>query len=274
MKRIISPVTLTLILLVFAVPAMAQSVKEIIGEKTGQYIYSQARDENEVSAFDLASDELASRVEAYIGANKIKNYNRNWKEWIKRIVNEKYGLTRVFLYVSVDDLRKEAEKLTATKEEYVGASKAAGDISSDSVKAHVAVSDTVGKKMDMVDVIVPETLTEPDFNIMSGNEIDPVEQHRNAFPEGPVYDIIKRIIANGTDGDIMSELSRGKNMKVISMYGNTRTKYLDHAYVVTDDGGTVCVYSPKGSNGLRTDFRHGTMIAQPTGTMIYWFLKK
>ena len=63
-------------------------------------------------------------------------------------------------------------------------------------------------------------------------------------------------------------------MRVISMYGNTRSKYLDHAYIVTDGGGSVNVYSPKDSEGKRVGFNDGEDVTDHAGVMIYWFLKK
>lgn len=264
-------------LLVYADNAFSQSVKEIIGDKTGKYIYAQARDENPDSAFELASDELTSRVDAYIGANKLKKFNKNWREWIKRIVNEKYGLTRVFLYVSVSDLNEEAEKLTAAKSDYVGSAK---EIAPEVEKvatpeAEIAIAQVVVQENPQapIDSIAEETVIINTDNQASGDN-DLVERHKNAFPKGTIYDIIQRIISNGKNGDIVAELSRGKNLRAISMYGNTNSKYLDHAFVVTDDNGTISVYSPKDDNGMRTDFRHGTSTAEPSGKMIYWFLKK
>lgn len=261
MKRILNILVAALITSAFSVTSVAQSVKDIIGDKTGRYIYAQARDQDAESAFELASDELASRVETYIGANKMKGYNKNWKEWIKRIVNEKYGLTRVFLYVSVDDLKKEAEKLSATKQEYVGSSK------DDEIKAD---DSPIKSAVEAVAVDVDE---QPEEVVVS-DVVEIAESSPDAFPEGALTDIIKRIVAKGVNGDISSELSRGKNMRVISIYGNTRSKYLDHAYIVTNSDGSVNVYSPKDSEGNRVGFNDGVAVAEPAGTMIYWFLKK
>ena len=257
MKRILSLIAAAFMMSVFSVTSVAQSVKDIIGDKTGRYIYAQARDQDAEISFELASDELASRVETYVGANKMKGYNKNWKEWIKRIINEKYGLTRVFLYISVDDLSQEAESLSATRQEYVGSSKA-------DEKKEGAVD--VESPMEAV---AAEAIGRPEEDVAA-----PAQQTADAFPQGAITDIIKRIVAKGINGDIASELSRGKNMRVISMYGNTRSKYLDHAYIVTDGGGSVNVYSPKDSEGKRVGFNDGEAVTDPAGVMIYWFLKK
>ena len=82
----------------------AQSVKDIMGDRTGAYIYAQATDVSADDALSRAAEELSARVDTYIGANKLKTVNGAWREWIKRIINEKYGRTRVFLYLSVSDL--------------------------------------------------------------------------------------------------------------------------------------------------------------------------
>ena len=292
MKRILSLIAAALIMSVFSVTSVAQSVKDIIGDKTGRYIYAQARDEDAEIAYELASDELASRVETYVGASKMKGYNKNWKEWIKRIVNEKYGLTRVFLYVSVDDLSQEAEKLSATRQEYVGSSKAdekkEGAVDVESPMEAVAAEaigrpeeDVAGKVVEKPEetlisevVEVSESSPASDAGPLSEEVAAPALQTADAFPQGAITDIIKRIVAKGINGDIASELSRGKNMRVISMYGNTRSKYLDHAYIVTDGGGSVNVYSPKDSEGKRVGFNDGVAVDKPAGAMIYWFLKK
>lgn len=292
MKRIFTLFAAALIMSVFSVSSVAQSVKDIIGDKTGRYIYAQARDKDAESAFELASDELASRVETYVGANKMKAYNKNWREWIKRIVNEKYGLTRVFLYLSVDDLKKDAEKLSATKQEYVGSSsteeKKDGDIKKETVAEVVAVETVVQTEETDADEVVgkpeeslvTENIGIEDTSASAADELQTEEspeqgqQTADAFPAGALTDIVKRIVAKGVNGDIASELSRGKNMRVISMYGNTRSKYLDHAYIVTNDGGSVNVYSPKDSEGKRVGFNDGVAVSQPAGAMIYWFLKK
>ena len=54
----------------YASSAAAQSVKDVIGDKTGKYIYAQAYDTSAEEAYNLASAELDSRVEAYLGEHR------------------------------------------------------------------------------------------------------------------------------------------------------------------------------------------------------------
>ena len=110
MRKSILTFAVSLMVSAYASSAAAQSVKDVIGDKTGKYIYAQAYDTSAEEAYNLASAELDSRVEAYLGENRKKKYNREWRDWVKRIVNEKYGRTRVFLYISATDLEPEAQK--------------------------------------------------------------------------------------------------------------------------------------------------------------------
>ncbi len=278
MKQNTITIAITLLLAALWLPAHAQSVKDIINDKTGQYIYSQARDEDSQSALSLASDELVSRVESYIGANKMKKYNHNWKEWVKRIINEKYGRTRVFLYVSVNDLKPEAEAMTAPKQDYIGSS---SSVEKTPVKTEVHPTPQPTEEIpeeivttESVETLVTEEGIKTEETITQEETIESDTDNQQPLPDGLLGDVITRIIDEGVRGDIASQLSRGKNMKVISMYGENTSKYLPHAYVITNDNGKLRLYTPQDKEGKRTDLTDKEAPTNMSGKMMYWFLKK
>ena len=51
MKRILSLIAAAFMMSVLSVTSVAQSVKDIIGDKTGRYIYAQARDQDAEISF-------------------------------------------------------------------------------------------------------------------------------------------------------------------------------------------------------------------------------
>lgn len=253
-----------------SVPAAAQSVKDIIGDKTGAYIYAQAYDETEEEALELATDELKSRVATYLGSNKKTSYNKSWQESIKRIINQKYGRARVFLYLSVSDLDPKAatsNKAVKTKAE------AARKVESVK-KEESAKKETTAKTEAPVKKEAP--VSQSPQKPQSVQPTQTPQSSRTAsvtLLDGPVADLIKRLMAG--NADIPGLLGKAKNMRMVSMYGNAPSKYETHAYLVVKENGSVHVYSPVDkSTGNRTDFADGKTVKAPAGQMIYWFLKK
>lgn len=301
--------------------AGAQSVKDIMGDKTGAYIYAQATDVSADDALSRAAEELSARVDTYIGANKLKTVNGAWREWIKRIINEKYGRTRVFLYLSVTDLKvpprhnpndaalqagmasqqiaaqeiameaqsatMEAQSATmeaqsATMEaqsvamEAQSAAMEAQSVAMDeqtaAMDAQTAAMDEQTAAMDEQTAAMDEqsaSIDEPSAGAASGNAVANTDS--SVLAEGPLADLILKIV---TGKDVTSLLAKAKNMRVISLYGNTDSKYMPHAYLVYDDGGTTRVYSPIRKDGTRLSFPDGASITSPAGRLVAWFLKK
>ena len=273
--------------------AGAQSVKDIMGDKTGAYIYAQATDVSADDALSRAAEELSARVDTYIGANKLKTVNGAWREWIKRIINEKYGRTRVFLYLSVSDLKVPprhnpddaalqagmASQQIAAQEIAMEAQSAAMEAQSAAMEAQTAAMDEQTAAMDEQTAAMDEqtaamdeqsaSIDEPSAGAASGNT--EARTDSSVLAEGPLADLILKIV---TGKDVTSLLAKAKNMRVISLYGNTDSKYMPHAYLVYDDGGTTRVYSPIRKDGTRLSFPDGASITSPAGRLVAWFLKK
>ena len=287
--------------------AGAQSVKDIMGDKTGAYIYAQATDVSADDALSRAAEELSARVDTYIGANKLKTVNGAWREWIKRIINEKYGRTRVFLYLSVSDLKVPprhnpddaalqagmASQQIAAQEIAMEAQSAAMEAQSAAMEAQSAAMEAQTAAMDEQTAAMDEqtaamdeqtaamdeqtaamdeqsaSIDEPSAGAASGNT--EARTDSSVLAEGPLADLILKIV---TGKDVTSLLAKAKNMRVISLYGNTDSKYMPHAYLVYDDGGTTRVYSPIRKDGTRLSFPDGASITSPAGRLVAWFLKK
>jgi len=288
----------------------AQSLKEIIDDSTGRYIFAQARDNDATAAIELAEDELASRVESYLGEKGITDYNHNWREWIKRIVNEKYGLTRAFLYLNVEDLKLGAIKMSETKRDYLGKSKS--ETKSDDASMNVAdkslkladnrnLTKESEKKEDEKRKVkkkettssaknekvatekVVKTSTE-NFKENSSEDVLPViretvnvysmsEESVNTGSD-VFMDVVNRVLKLKEPGLVSSELMRGKNLGLISVFGNSNSKYIPHAYIVVFSGSELDVYAPVDDDGNRLNMRSGVSTEGVSGKIIYWFLKK
>lgn len=274
----------------------AQSVKDIMGDRTGAYIYAQATDVSADDALSRAAEELSARVDTYIGANKLKTVNGAWREWIKRIINEKYGRTRVFLYLSVSDLDApprhnpdDAPLQAGMASQQAGL--AAQEASLEQQEAGLQAQEAQIQAQE--DIIMAQNeaiqeqydaMAEADARKAEADEImaessgKPETEETAAAPtdtsvlaEGPLADLILKIV---TGKDVTSLLAKAKNMRVISLYGNTDSKYMPHAYLVYDDGGTTRVYSPLRKDGTRLSFPDGTSVSSPAGRLVAWFLKK
>lgn len=276
--------------------AGAQSVKDIMGDKTGAYIYAQATDVSADDALSRAAEELSARVDTYIGANKLKTVNGAWREWIKRIINEKYGRTRVFLYLSVTDLKvpprhnpndAALQAGMASQQAGLAAQEASLEQQEAGLQAQeaqiqaqndiiMAQGEAIQEQYDaMVEADARKAEADEIMAESSGEskteETAVAETDSSVLAEGPLADLILKIV---TGKDVTSLLAKAKNMRVISLYGNTDSKYMPHAYLVYDDGGTTRVYSPIRKDGTRLSFPDGASITSPAGRLVAWFLKK
>lgn len=266
----------------------AQSLKEIVDDSTGKYIYAQARDNDPTAAIELAEDELDSRVESYLGENGISDYNHNWKEWIKRIVNEKFGLTRAFLYLNVDDLKPGAIQMSETKRDYLGKTKSESSpvinsevVSTNDTESTMKSDDDIlssndVEKNDVENRIVEDTDVEKidlssseDTN--QGVEISDISV--NSLSDD-FMDFINRILALKNPGSVSSELTRAKNLNLISIFGNSNSKYIPRAYIVVMNNSNIEVYAPEGDGGKRMNMKSGNPGESSSAKLIYWFLKK
>lgn len=263
MRKSILTFAVSLMVSAYAPSAAAQSVKDVIGDKTGKYIYAQAYDTSAEEAYNLASAELDSRVEAYLGENKKKKYNREWRDWVKRIVNEKYGRTRVFLYLSSTDLEPEAQKSSLPPQKPV--EDKVDEAKADEAKAPEAA--VVPETADTPETIAtPET---PEKNIAADSDSSKAE-----LPEGALGDLIRNILDEKEGDSVRSLLSKARNMRVIGLFGSGDSKYVAYACLVTKGSDGIHVYSPRRKDGTRVDYRSGKAVSATDGPMLYWFLKK
>ena len=245
MRKSILTFAVSLMVSAYASSAAAQSVKDVIGDKTGKYIYAQAYDTSAEEAYNLASAELDSRVEAYLGENRKKKYNREWRDWVKRIVNEKYGRTRVFLYISATDLEPEAQKSSLPPQKPVA------DKVDEAKPSEAPVAPKPADKPERI--ATPEPANTPETtgkNVAADSDSSKAE-----LPEGALGDLIR-------------------NMRVIGLFGSGDSKYVAYACLVTKGSDGIHVYSPKRKDGTRVDYRSGKAVSATDGPMLYWFLKK
>lgn len=281
---------LAALLSVICFTASGQSVKEIINDGSGKYLYAQARDGDAQSAMALASDELKSRVEAHLSANRMQKYNQNWQECVKQIITEKYGRIRAFLYISVADLNPQVESQGSVSRDYTGEKSVS--TSTPDGRVSTSVPSTPEKPVNLNSEkkeksSMPEPPVMPHVPMNYGNAEDntsispadknPVREYspeEGPFPQGMLGDILHRVIEGGISGDISGQLSKGKNLRVISMFGNTDSKYIDHAYLITNDSGKLRIYTPRDKHGVRIDLITGSSTGSVAGKLLYWFLKK
>lgn len=263
MRKSILTFAVSLMVSAYASSAAAQSVKDVIGDKTGKYIYAQAYDTSAEEAYNLASAELDSRVEAYLGENRKKKYNREWRDWVKRIVNEKYGRTRVFLYISATDLEPEAQKSSLPPQKPV-------EDKVDNAKADEAKAPEAAVVPETADT--PESIDRPETK--EGNVAADSDSSKAELPEGALGDLIRNILDEKEGDNVRSLLSKARNMRVIGLFGSGDSKYVAYACLVTKGPDGIHVYSPKRKDGTRVDYRSGKAVSATDGPMLYWFLKK
>ena len=264
MRKSILTFAVSLMVSAYASSAAAQSVKDVIGDKTGKYIYAQAYDTSAEEAYNLASAELDSRVEAYLGENRKKKYNREWRDWVKRIVNEKYGRTRVFLYISATDLEPEAQKSSLPPQKPVA------DKVDEAKPSEAPVAPKPADKPERI--ATPEPANTPETtgkNVAADSDSSKAE-----LPEGALGDLIRNILDEKEGDSVRSLLSKARNMRVIGLFGSGDSKYVAYACLVTKGSDGIHVYSPKRKDGTRVDYRSGKAVSATDGPMLYWFLKK
>lgn len=257
----------------------AQSVKDVTEDKSGRYIYSQARNADEKMAYESALDELKSKVKTHLESNGQSGSDSGWTSSVQKIVTEKFGVYRVFLYVTTENIaagNKTASSPAIQTKSTVTEAKSTGEKQAASVNTDKTINTDKTKKTES-QAKVTSPATQPERK-QTGTTITPKAEEEETqpgeLPTGMIGDIIRMILEDGQPASVGNILEKGKNMRAVSMYGSADTKYASHAYFVTLEKGKLHVYSPKNQEGMRTDYSDGRTSDDLKGKMIYWFLKK
>lgn len=239
----------------------AQSVKDVMLDKTGAYIYSQCRDSDMQVAYETAYAELVKKVRSWCVGNGIAAPDgvTDVQAHIHRINGEKLGQHRVFLYVCTANLRNPA-------------SAPASDID---VPEESATPEPEPQP-------APEPKAIPTARLVPAKDVaesEPQRPHNGSKPIAALTDtrirqIVSALLECRSDKKIVERLAKEKNAHGISLYGSGPSKYLRYSYIVTMTGGAIHVLSPEDSNLNRTDLATGETVKGPEGSAFYWFLKK
>lgn len=251
----------------------AQSVKDVTEDKSGRYIYSQARNADEKTAYDSALDELKSKVETYLKSKGQPDSGSVWTSAVRQIVTEKFGVYRVFLYVATENLVGGKETVTSV------ASQSKSDVTEKrtvpEAKAAAGNTDSTGiiESKAKVGEAAKQT-EEKQAEAATYQKTNAGEAQAGEQPSGMIGDIIRMILEDGRPACVGNILEKGKSMRAVGLYGRADTKYANHAYLITLGEGRLYVYSPENQNGMRTEYSSGETSDNIKGKMIYWFLTK
>lgn len=275
----------------FLAYSQTPSAKEVQTDKSGRFIYSLARDADPEVAFSVAYTDLVNKLQP-----KADKYGIDLlKKSIQRIDNEAFKIHRVILFVDFENLNTNGianveEPAEVLPTESVVTNIEATEVvnvtekrveTTDSVKTeivNVEVIDVVPAEetIDVTEVTVDE-LSEPETTLESVDTSD-MEETANSLnttiPEGRLGDTIRYIISQESIKGVQNQLEKARNSMVISQYGSGPSKYIDHAFLVTLNGKSIEVYSPKDKDGERTNYATGERCEEIKGTKIYWFLKR
>lgn len=242
--RTISAIMLSLLC---AFSLHSQSVKDVMQDKNGAYIYAQARDSDPKVALEAAHGELVKKINEWCVANNVAKTENvaDLQSYIQCINGEVFGQHRVFLYIKTAVLVSRPNKT----EQHTVKQPRAGRVESE--PAHNENSPkTIDKKI---------ITSHPDVKL----------------PEGRIGSIIESLLRCTTEQEILTCLAREKNSRGISSYGKGESKYVHYSYLVCLDGGKTKVFSPELNDSLRTEYATGTRIETPSDlSACYWFLKK
>ena len=283
--------TLLLGLTTFLAYSQTPSAKEVQTDKSGRFIYSLARDADPEVAFSVAYTDLVNKLQP-----KVQEYNIDLlKKSIQRIDNEAFKIHRVILFVDFENLNTEGVAMVEEPAEVLPAEPTVTNLEATEVinVTEKIVETPDSYKTEIVNVeIIDVAATEDSLQVTETDIEDPgdsensLELDNNAesgeagnslntsIPEGRLGDTIRYIMSQESIKGVQNQLEKARSSMVISQYGSGPSKYIDHAYLVTLDGKSIEVYSPKDKDGNRTNYATGENSAETKGTRIYWFLKK
>lgn len=246
----------------------AQSVKDVMQDKSGTYIYAQARDTDIKVAYETANSELLKKVKQWCTANGVKAPGQieDVQAHIHRINGEVSGQHRVFLFITTSTLRNEKNVAAQTVSPDPIAAEAAGNSTgSDETQS---VAKTVSNKRPSG---TPPDQKKQTAQSAAKKKID----NQSSLPEGRLGEIIGSLIECNSEREILEFLARCKNSRGISSYGKGDTKYARHAFLVGINDNHTHILSPELSDGSRIDYETGSSVASPGSLASYiWFLKK
>ena len=283
--------TLLLGLTTFLAYSQTPSAKEVQTDKSGRFIYSLARDADPEVAFSVAYTDLVNKLQP-----KVQEYSIDLlKKSIQRIDNEAFKIHRVILFVDFENLNTEGVAMVEEPAEVLPAEPTVTNLEATEV---VNVTEKIVEtpdsyKTEIVNVeIIDVAATEDSLQVTEtdieepGDSENSLESDNNAesgeawnslntsIPEGRLGDTIRYIMSQESIKGVQNQLEKARSSMVISQYGSGPSKYIDHAYLVTLDGKSIEVYSPKDKDGNRTNYATGENSTETKGTRIYWFLKK
>lgn len=283
--------TLLLVLCTFLAYSQTPSAKEVQTDKSGRFIYSLARDADPEVAFSVAYTDLVNKLQP-----KANTYGIDLlKKSIQRIDNEAFKIHRVILFVDFENLNIDGTAVIEEPAEVLPSEPNVTNIEATEVvnvtEKRVETTDSIKNEIVNVEVIdavpVEETLEVTEITVDEKSEpedtlesVDTIKTEENenplsaAMPEGRLGDTIRNIMSQESIKGVQNQLEKARSSMVISQYGSGPSKYIDHAYLITLNGKSIVVYSPKDKDGLRTNYATGESDEEIKGTKIYWFLKR
>lgn len=289
----------------------AQTVKDVMLDKTGAYIFAQSRDSDIAVAYDMASAELMQKIREYCKAHAITTPTGKIPEtsgFIQRINGESHGQHRVFLYVTTESLSNiptiaegdEAQAPSAEPTENQVVKQTSASKESLTVKAPIEPEEQKTEQAKSTEPAEPQPQT-PEVNseiaVNSEHAADsestvdsstvseevsalesPEPANQIQLPEGRIGELISSILEKNSPTDVLALLEKGKSSMIISRYGQEPNKFMKHCYIVAlDSGRHIHVLSPAifEQNGARMDYATGKTIATEIKIKpLFWFMKK
>lgn len=251
--------SLMFLLLVGVSTVAAQTVKEVMLDKSGTYIYAQSRDADIDVALKTAKTDLLAKIREYCRTKNVPEPADAALEPdgpVKRIDGEALGQHRVFLYIETASIANLPTSASPTPPQPTKAPKTP-------IPPKTPNTPTPSKAP------IPEKPEKaPEISLT------PAATQPAAVPEGRVGELIARLLQQTSAAGVLSTLEKGKSAMILSRYGRQDTKFMRHCHVITVSDGSLHVYAPLDYDGKRLDYSTGESTASPVGTMLFWFIKK
>lgn len=260
-----------------AVAQTTATAKEVQTDKTGRFVYSQARDEDRDVAFSMAYAELMTKLKADPKGRSMDDLRRS----VQRIDNQAFDISRVLLFVDFDNINTAGEPLVeapsapSIAEEYAARPEEEPETPAVEEPVAPAVEEPVAPAREEP----AEVETAPGEEVYSPDVIEGEEEvvwgcMESDIPEGRLGELVNRLQQQTSIKGVQAQLEKGRSSRVISQYGSGKSKYHEHAYLVVQNDGMISVYTPQGSDGQRTDLRTGAVGNEVKGLNLYWFLAR
>ncbi len=249
--------TLMFLLLVGVSTVAAQTVKEVMLDKSGTYIYAQSRNADIDVALKTARTDLLAKIREYCRTKNVPEPADTALEPdgpVKRIDGEALGQHRVFLYIETASIAALPTSASPTPPQPTKA----------------PITPTPPNTPNTPKAPIPEKATEKAPEI----SLTPAATQPATVPEGRVGELIARLLKQTSSAGVLSTLEKGKSAMILSRYGRQDTKFMRHCHVITVSDGSIHVYAPLDYDGKRLDYSTGESTASPVGTMLFWFIKK